>query len=76
MKMISEQAVVALVVSMDDAVDVIRRYGSIDGEHHKAWVIDQVARKLMRDEYDEFVASCRMGRDGPNTYTWDVGIPP
>lgn len=25
----------------------IEKYGSIDGEHHKTWVIDQVARILM-----------------------------
>lgn len=28
------------------ALEYIGRYGQIDGEHHKAWVLDQVARIL------------------------------
>lgn len=28
------------------ALDIICSYGSIDGDHHKAWVIDQVSRVL------------------------------
>ena len=28
------------------ALDFIGRYGGIDGEHHKQWVLDQVARAL------------------------------
>lgn len=30
----------------DWALEYIQQYGSIDGDHHKAWVIDQVARVL------------------------------
>ncbi|MDP3768087.1 MAG: hypothetical protein Q8S13_08735 [Dehalococcoidia bacterium] len=29
------------------ALLVIERYGQIDGDHHKAWVLDQVARVLL-----------------------------
>lgn len=29
-----------------DALDVAVRFGSIGGEHHKAWVIDQMVRAL------------------------------
>lgn len=28
------------------AIEVAVRYGGIDGEHHKAWVIDQMVRHL------------------------------
>lgn len=28
------------------ALRLIERYGGIDGDHHKAWVLDQVARAL------------------------------
>lgn len=28
------------------AMEFIETYGQIDGEHHKAWVLDQVARVL------------------------------
>lgn len=31
---------------VDWALDWIERYGQIDGEHHKVWVLDQVARIL------------------------------
>ena len=30
----------------DWALEYIARYGGIDGEHHKAWVLDQIARIL------------------------------
>lgn len=30
----------------DWAMEFISRYGQIDGDHHKAWVLDQVARIL------------------------------
>jgi hypothetical protein len=33
--------------SIDWAIYFIEMYGQIDGEHHKAWVLDQVARILM-----------------------------
>lgn len=29
------------------AIEYIGRYGYIDGDHHKQWVLDQVARILM-----------------------------
>jgi len=58
------------------ALELIVRYVGIDGEHHKAWVIDQVARVLAGDGYDELVREAKAGEDGPETYGWDVGIPP
>ncbi len=57
------------------ALELIRRYGGIDGEHHKTWVIDQVVRILTGPGYAKFVAESCAGEDGP-TYTWDVGIAP
>jgi hypothetical protein len=32
---------------MDWALYFIGRYGQIDGDHHKTWVLDQVARILL-----------------------------
>lgn len=52
------------------------RYGQIDGEHHKTWVIDQVVRTLLADKYDATIAASNAGEDGPNTYEWDTGIAP
>jgi hypothetical protein len=60
------------------ALELIRRFGGIDGEHHKTWVIDQVARALIGtpEAYAEFVMAARAGADGPETYDWNEGICP
>lgn len=58
------------------AVEVAVRYGGIDGDHHKAWVIDQMVRVLVGGEYEKLVAAAKCGENGPNTYSWDVGIAP
>lgn len=61
---------------INEAIGLIVRYGGIDGDHHKAWVLDQVVRVLAQDSYDEIVRNACDGEDGPNTYEWDVGIAP
>lgn len=58
------------------AVEIAYRYGGIDGAHHKTWVIDQMCRELLGDQYEAFVVRCRDGDDGPDTYDYDVGIAP
>lgn len=58
------------------AIDTIIQYGGIDGDHHKAWVLDQVVRILAEDEYDKIVSEAKDGEDGPDTYEWDEGIAP
>ena len=85
----------------DWALKYIGDYGGIDGDHHKAWVLDQVARLLHgakmtatearwsnghselrfevgdpTAEYHTWVAEVKSGEDGPETYDYDVGIPP
>ena len=58
------------------ALEVALRFGGIDGDHHKSWVIDQMVRALTGDGYEAFVADAEAGEDGPDTYPWDEGIPP
>lgn len=82
------------------ALDIAVKYGGIDGNHHKAWVIDRMVRALTgcpmvrvsatdcngnpyeyltegeSDEYRKLVADACAGSDGPNTYSWEVGIAP
>jgi hypothetical protein len=36
----------AAFTPVDWAMHWIERYGQIDGDHHKAWVLDQIARIL------------------------------
>lgn len=65
-----------LRLARDCACGCAMQFGSIDGEHHKAWVIDQMVRALMGAEYSAWVAEHNEGEDGPDTYAWDCGITP
>ena len=58
------------------ALNFAKDYGSIDGAHHKAWVIDQMVRALTGHGYADFVRKRKDGLDGPETYNWDEGIAP
>ena len=85
----------------DFALLWLQNYGGIDGDHHKAWVLDQVARilhgtpilskeaswdngqtelRLKLDdatpEYHKWVAMCKDGEAGPESYGYDIGIAP
>jgi len=56
---------------IQNSVSVIDMYGTFDGQHHKQWVLDQVLRTLLGQDYEGFVKE-RAG-DG---YPWEVGIAP
>ncbi len=58
------------------AIEIAVKHGGHDGEHHKAWVIDQMVRALAGDRYDELVRAACSGEDGLETYRWDVGVAP
>lgn len=61
---------------IESAIDLAVRWGGTDGAHHKDWVIDQMVRTLAGDRYDAIVAAAKAGEDGPETYSWNVGIAP
>jgi len=61
---------------MSEAIEIAVQYGGIDGAHHKAWVIDQMVRKLAGPAYADIVRDACSGEDGPDTYSWDEGIAP
>jgi hypothetical protein len=61
---------------IDKAIEMAVKYGGIDGDWHKAWVIDQMVRILAGDNYDNIVKEAKAGTDGPETYSWDCGIAP
>lgn len=64
------------------ALDVISSYGQVGGSHHKMWVIDQVVRVLLQDEYEDWVKKyMHYGANGVEAeegyhYAWDKGIAP
>ena len=47
-----------------------------NGSHHDTWVVDQMVRALTGDTYEAWVAEVKSGEDGPETYSWEVGIAP
>jgi len=52
--------------------------GSIDGAHHKQWVLDQVLRMLLDEhEYRQTITQFEeLDSDGTPMYEWDLGIAP
>jgi hypothetical protein len=63
------------------ALDVAANYGQVDGDHHKAWVIDEMVRALTGHSYQQWVALYEapvVDEDSGDRYheEWDVGIAP
>lgn len=56
---------------VEAAINFAVRFGGIEGDHHKAWVIDQMVRALAGDGYEKLVKDA-CGDD----YRWEVGIAP
>lgn len=54
------------------ALAVALRYGQIDGDHHKTWVIDQMVRLLADEGYEQLIEEYEDGGE----YEWNVGIAP
>jgi chromosome segregation ATPase len=54
----------------NEVVEIVFTHGQTAGAHHKAWVIDQIARTLLGEEYADWVRGYKMGGD------WDEGVPP
>jgi hypothetical protein len=63
-------------ICIQKAIDLIVKWGGVDGAHHKDWVLDQVVRILAGTDYARVVREAKAGEDGPNTYEWDTGIAP
>jgi hypothetical protein len=59
-----------------EALEVAYSCGSIRAADHRAWVIDQMVRKLTGDLYENWVRNHNQGEDGPDTYAWDIGVAP
>jgi len=69
---------------IDEAIQVAYQYAQIDGGHHKMWVIDQMIRVLLQDQYDKFIKEYEQCGCNPHIddgycdggYEWNVGIAP
>ena len=60
------------IEQISNVMDLISKYGSIDGAHHKQWLIDQIARVLLQDDYTGWAS----GDEETGEQSWDEGIAP
>lgn len=62
--------------------EILTEYSQIDGAHHKAWCLDQIARIVYDQDYEKFVYEYEhTSPDGQSiledkVYGWDPGIAP
>lgn len=64
--------------NVKEALDILYQYSQTDGAHHKAWCLDQIARALLGERYEEFIKIYK-NEDDPDEdehYDWDKGIAP
>lgn len=51
--------------------------GQIDGDHSKMWVIDQMVRALLGDDYQKEIDRYEdVDENGHREYEWNCGIAP
>lgn len=62
---------------IEKALDLAWSYGTIDGGHHKMWVIDQMVRALCgsEEEYKNWVKKFEEP-ECEEYWEWDIGIAP
>ena len=60
------------------ALEILVHFGQEDGDHHKAWAIDQAVRRLTGDKYDALIEAYQepVPEDYEMYYEWDTGIAP
>jgi hypothetical protein len=56
--------------AIDEAIAIAETRAMYDGQHHKQWVIDQMVRALLGEDYDAWVQGYRLESE------WDVGVAP
>ena len=73
---------------IDNALGFLSIWGQVEGDHHKAWVIDQVVRALcgcewnfsdsffQNEEYKDWVSGYCYDDNHVMEYEWDIGIAP
>ena len=58
------------------ALGIAAQCATIDGGHHKMWVIDQMVRALTGDDYAEWIRVYESPDDEDEAWEWDTGIAP
>ena len=79
---------VAFEKRIENALEFLSVWGQVEGDHHKAWVIDQVVRALcgcewnfndsffQNEEYKDWVSGYCYDDNHVMEYEWDTGIAP
>ena len=79
---------VAFKKRIENALEFLSVWGQVEGDHHKAWVIDQVVRALcgcewnfndsffQNEEYKDWVSGYCYDDNHVMEYEWDTGIAP
>lgn len=62
---------------IESAVSLAARFHGCGG-HHEEWLVDQMVRALLGSdaEYEKFVDEACEGEDGPDSYSWEIGVAP
>lgn len=55
----------------ENIVPFILNY-TVDGSHHKQWVLDQVLRMILQDDYDKVIKDF----ENNGEYEWETGVAP
>ena len=58
------------------AVGIAEQYAQIDGEHHKMWVIDQMLRELLGNNYNKWLEKYNYDSRENDYEEWNCGIAP
>lgn len=61
---------------IEKALNIAFDYGQTDGEHHKAWVIDQMVRALTGRKYEKQINNYIYDEETGENYIWNKGIAP
>lgn len=59
--------------AIGEAIAIAERWGHAEGDHHKAWVIDQMVRALTGVDYEHWVAAYESDNEGS---LWIQGVAP
>jgi hypothetical protein len=61
---------------IEQAIQLLLDYGSIDGAHHKMWTIDQALRILAGPHYEAIIRAWEYPEGNEQVYEWETGIAP
>jgi len=65
-----------LETRIQNALETAFDYSQFDGDHHKAWAIDQMVRALTGESYEAWVANFEFDEETQDKYEWGTGIAP